>query len=78
MNRFVFNQDLTGIRIFKTDDLPEQDALAAAAGAHDDENLTRLNVEADSIEHLVFAEAFSQAPDFNPNILASIGVHHCM
>ena len=45
----------------KTDDMFEQNAFAAAAWPHDDENFTRLHLEIYALEHFIGAKVFAQA-----------------
>ena len=41
LDRLAFDQDFAGIGRFQADDVFEQNAFAAAAGPHDDENFAR-------------------------------------
>src|SRR6185436_17035168 len=75
LNRFAFDQNLTGIGSLQPDNVLEQHTLAAAAGAHDDENLPALDLEIDAFEHLLAAVALPQSLDFDPNtVLRRLGM----
>ncbi len=51
VNRFAVDQDVALVGLFEADDLLEEDALAGAAGPHDDEGLAGLDFEVDALEH---------------------------
>src|SRR6266436_5003965 len=57
----VFNEDFARVRFFEADNVLEQDALAAATGAHDDEDFARLNLEVQALEHFLAVEALAQS-----------------
>ena len=42
---FAVDEDFAGVGLFQADDVLEEDAFAAAAGAHDDEDLAGLDLE---------------------------------
>src|SRR5882672_837409 len=57
----AFDEDVAFIGRFEADDVFEQDALAAAAWPHDDEDLAALHFKVDALEHGGAAVAFAQA-----------------
>ena len=60
LNGLAFDEDFAGIRLFQPDQVFEQDGLAAAAGAHDDEDFTALYVEIQSLQDLVPVKTLAQ------------------
>ncbi len=61
LNRLVIDEDFPGIRRLQPDEMLEQDAFAAAARPHDDEDFPRLNLEVNALEHFLPVKAFAQA-----------------
>ena len=73
LDRFALDEDFPGIGSFQADDMFEQDALAAAARPHDDEQFPRIDLEGDALEHLQRAKAPPQIADFQADALGMCG-----
>src|SRR5438128_12312123 len=73
LHRFPFNEDFSGVRRVQADEVFEQDGLAAAAGAHEDEDLAGMNVEVEPLEHFLPAKAFAQAPHLDTDARVVVG-----
>ena len=63
LDGFAFDENLAGIGGFEADDVFEEDALAAAAGTHDDKDFAAPDVEVDAVEDGFAAEGFAESPD---------------
>src|SRR5260221_206951 len=63
----ALEQDFALVRLFQADDVFEQHALAAAAGAHDDKNFLAFDRKLDPFQDQLAAVAFPQAADLAPD-----------
>ena len=57
LDGFAVDEDLAGIGRFEADDVFEQNALAAAARAHEDEDFAGPHLEVDALEDFLLAES---------------------
>ena len=60
LNGFAVDENFAGIRRFQADQMLEQNALAAAAGSHDDKDFAGLDLEINALEHFLAVETFPQ------------------
>ena len=58
LDGFAVDQDFACVRLFEADDVLEQDAFAAAARAHDDEDFAGLDLEVHALEHFLAVQSF--------------------
>ena len=61
LDGFAVDENFAGIRRFQADEVFEQNAFAAAARPHDDENFAGLDFEINALEHFLAAKTFAQA-----------------
>ena len=60
LDGFAVDEDFAGVRRFQPDEVLEQNALAAAARPHDDENFAGLDVEINALEHFLAVKTLAQ------------------
>jgi hypothetical protein len=74
----AFEEDFPGVRRFQPDQVLEQDGFAAAAGAHDDENLARRHLEIQAAQNFLAVERLAQPAHAQADAVGLGGgrVHH--
>ena len=60
LDQVVVDEDFARLRLFESDDMPEEDALPTAAGTHDDEDFAGSDFQINAPEDLLAVEAFAQ------------------
>src|SRR5262249_47804302 len=69
VDRFTFDEDVPFVGRFEANDVFEENTLAAAAGAHDDNHLAPPDFEVDSLEDREAAVALAQSLDADADAL---------
>ena len=78
LHRLTADEDFACIRLFQADEMLEQDGLAAAARAHDDEDFTGPDVKVEARQDLLAVETLAQPANLDAEALgmgSGIGHH---
>jgi hypothetical protein len=77
LDGFAVEEDFAGVGAFEADEVFEEDAFAAAAGSHDDEYFAGVDVEVETFEDVLAAEAAVEAADLeiDAGVVGSWAVH---
>jgi hypothetical protein len=78
VNRLAFDEDFPDVRFLQPNDVFEQDGFATAAGTHDNEYLTWLNVKVQPAEDFLTAKRLAQPAHLDADAMLIVGrtVHY--
>ena len=65
---FIVNQHLAGVGLQQANQMLEQDALAPAAAANDDDRLAFFNAKPDAFQNQIRTKALLQIPHLNHTV----------
>ena len=69
LNGLAFNQDFAFVGCFQADDVFQQNALAAAAWSHDDENLAAIDLEIDALKDRMAGVTLAKSANLDADAL---------